>query len=430
MSDFFIYFNIKDLALKDVNINFEKSTFDINLNIIDVPLFLNREIFKGKYCNSNNIKVRGSKTSRYVHGTTQFKNVNIKLNARVFKCNNCSKTFKEDINLSSGKGTISLSKELEILNSLKNLSLTYSDIAFEYNVSTTTVQNIFDKYVSLSRYTLPMVLSIDEVYFKKLTKKKYCLVMYDPINNKLIDILPSRIKGDLLRYFNRIPREEKKRVKNVVIDMWDTYYDLARRVFPTALIAVDSFHVIKTLSECFKKIRISIMKRYEHLKYDNDQNYWLLKKFNYYLNKDLGKLPEYKFFTRFNQNLSKYQVVEYMLELDDKLRLAYELKEEYRNFNYKATTINADEWLSELIIKFQESNIEEYKPFYRLLERWKKEIVNSFIKINHYRLSNAKIERFNLKIKNYKNLSFGLRNFEQTRNRIMFSCNEDSTIKG
>ncbi len=254
--------------------------------------------------------------------------------------------------------------------------------------------------------------------------------MYDPINNKLIDMLPSRIKGDLLKYFNRISREEKKRVNYVVIDMWDTYHDLARKIFPQALIAVDSFHVIKTLGECFKKIRINVMRRYEHLKFKNDRNYWLLKKFNYYLNKDIFKLPDYKFFTRFNQSLSKFQVIEYMLELDDELRLAYELKEEYRNFNYKATTSNAPEWLDELIIKFQESNINEFRPFYRLLIRWREEIINSFIKVGTYRLSNAKIERFNLKIKNYKNLSFGLRNYERTRNRIMFSCNEESPIKG
>ncbi len=171
------------------------------------------------------------------------------------------------------------------------------------------------------------------------------------------------------------------------------------------------------------------MKRYEHLKLINDRNYWLLKKFNYYLNKDKFKLPDYKYFTRFNQKLSKYQVIDYMLELDEKLKVAYELKEEYRNFNYKANYNNASEWLDELIIKFQESNIKEFMPFYKLLIRWRKEIINSFIKVNNYRLSNAKIERFNLKIKNYKNLSFGLKNYERTRNRIMFSCNKDSPIK-
>ncbi len=67
---------------------------------------------------------------------------------------------------------------------------------------------------------------------------------------------------------------------------------------------------------------------------------------------DLSKLPDSMIkVSHSGMYLSKYQIIEYMLELDDKLALAYLLKEEYRNFNSKTTIDNACEWLDELILK-------------------------------------------------------------------------------
>lgn len=66
--------------------------------------------------------------------------------------------------------------------------------------------------------------------------------------------------------------------------------------------------------------------------------------------------------------LYKEQIIKYMLELSPELELAYELKEEYRNFNSVATIDNAREWLYELITKFRESKIKDYIPFWKLLK--------------------------------------------------------------
>ena len=117
-----------------------------------------------------------------------------------------------------------------------------------------------------------------------------------------------------------------------------------------------------------------------------------------------------------------------MLELDDGLKTAYELKEEYRNFNSLATIDNAEAWLSELLIKFENSNIVEFKPFINTIKNWQTEIINSFNRINGFRISNAKLERINKDIKNIFSISFGSTNFTRIRNRIMFCINEMSPI--
>ena len=261
---------------------------------------------------------------------------------------------------------------------------------------------MFDRKVDLKRLQLPQVLCIDEVYAKKLTKHSYCCVLYSPQWKKIIDILDSRHKLDLIDYFSRIPKQEKDNVKFISIDMWDSYRQMAKLCLPKAIICVDSFHVISHLSSAFKSIRIKIMKKYEHLKNENDNYYWLFKKYSNFLMADVSKLPEYIKVKHSGMYLSKYRIIEDMLSLDDNLKLAYKLKEEYRNFNSSATILNAEEWLDE--------------------------IINSFNRLNDHRISNEPMERVNRDIKTIIEISFGSTNFTRVRNRVIFSINDSSPI--
>ncbi len=282
--------------------------------------------------------------------------------------------------------------------------------------------------MDLRRLQLPPVLCIDEVYAKKLTKHSYCCVLYSPQWKKIIDIIDSRHKLNLIDYFSSIPIQEKDNVKFVFIDMWETYRQVAKLCLPKAVICVDSFHVISHLNLAFKKIRIKVMNRYEHLKKENHNYYWLLKKYNNFLMADIAKLPDRLKVTHSGMYLTKYQIIDYMLSLDKDLKLAYELKEEYRVFNSTASSENANEWLDELILKFYNSNIEEYYDFIHLLQNWRNEIINSFNKLNGHRISNGPMERVNRDIKTIFSISFGSTNFARVRNRIMFSINDSSPI--
>ena len=117
--------------------------------------------------------------------------------------------------------------------------------------------------------------------------------------------------------------------------------------------------------------------------------------------------------------LSFRQIIDYMLSLDDTLKLAYELKEEYLNFNSFAKLNTCEAWLDEIIYKFQTSQITKYISFWKLLKNWRIEIINSFNQINGYRISNGPMERTNRDIKTIFKLSFGSSNFPRMRNRIM-----------
>ena len=117
-----------------------------------------------------------------------------------------------------------------------------------------------------------------------------------------------------------------------------------------------------------------------------------------------------------------------MLTLSDKLKLAYELKEEYRNFVATATIETAEHELNKLIIKFKEAHISEYSNFIKIMDDWHDEIVNSFYRINGHKITNGPMERVNRDIKTIFGISFGSSNFIRVRNRVIFCINEDAPI--
>ncbi len=66
-----------------------------------------------------------------------------------------------------------------VLKDLKNPDETFTTAARRHFISTTTAQSIFDKYVHISRRTLPRIICIDEVYAYHSSKGDYVCVLLD-----------------------------------------------------------------------------------------------------------------------------------------------------------------------------------------------------------------------------------------------------------
>lgn len=203
--------------------------------------------------------------------------------------------------------------------------------------------------------------------------------------------------------------------------MWQPYKDIASIYLPNATIAVDSFHVIRTLNQDFHKVRMGILRQ---LPYDSNA-YYLLKKWHRLLENSsyLDNEPQYN--RRFNRKLNRRDLLEMTLDISDNLSIAYQLKELYRFFNLNATYDNASNWLDELISKFVQYDIPEYRSFVNTIYNWHDEIINSFMRpISDRRLSNAVAESFNKQIKDYIATSNSVTNFHRFHKKIMLALNK------
>jgi transposase len=370
---------------------------------------------------------RGSKSQKIKYSCAIQDNIDIVWFRRQYRCKDCGRYFQEENPFSFENKSTSIFKEKNILEALKNITATYKSVALRFNVSDTYVQNTFDKNVSLSRLPLPEVMCVDEVYAKKLSFHKYCMNIYDPMHRKIIDVLPSRHKDILSIYFSRISAKERGNVRFFSTDLYETYRQIAKKYFYNAVICADPFHVIENLSNCLHNVRRHVMYDYAHNKKENDDFYWMLKDHWKLLTMPRHLLHTERYLnTRTGQFMSQSENVQFMLYISEDLRKAYDLYQDYLEFNSTSTLENARERLDKLIDAYKDSRIKQYIPAWKMLENWHDEIINSFSRVNGRRVTNGPMERANENIKTIFRLAYGARNFERMRNRIMFVMNSDS----
>ena len=440
------YDTIKLLNLEDVNIDLTKSHIDkVNGNLV-VTVVLNNTTTSCKECGSLSIVTKEYKIKKITHSISTNQPCILNYKARRFRCKDCGKTFQEHNPFCQEDEKLSLYTVIKILEKLRSHTSTFTSVSKDLNISIQTVVNVFDNYVSGTRLKFEEVICIDEIYTNKLTSKKYSCVVMDFKTKQVIDLYPSRLKYDLIENFMRIPLEERKRVKYVIIDMWDTYKQVSLDVFPNAIIAVDSFHVIKHLNLAIDMIRLKVMRKYDkgHSKLENaEMYYYMLKKFHYFFTKNYDKIYDGNIkVPKLHTSWDKHEIRKYLLSIDTDLAYAYNLKQEYQEFNLTAKYETCDEELNKLINDFRSSHLKEFQEFGKLLNHWRVEIKNSFITINvtikdkdgNYkvvkkRLSNGLMEGCNSRIKCIIKNANGYRNFDRFRKRVFFSINKNTPIK-
>ena len=84
--------------------------------------------------------------------------------------------------------------------------------------------------------------------------------------------------------------------------------------------------------------------KFENLKYSHDNYYWLLKRYPKLLTRDKSKLGYTKFkVNKQGQYMNEHEIVEYILSLDDQLKKAYDIYQEYLVSNQIATIDMAEQ---------------------------------------------------------------------------------------
>lgn len=306
---------------------------------------------------------------------------------------------------------------------LKNPHMSYKDIAEKNNISITQVQRYFDSYVNAPRpLHLPDNIGIDEVH-SDMAKygSAYICVIFDNSKRELFDILPSRSKWELEKYFELFPKEELNKVKYVTMDMWEPYRDVASLRFKNAAVAVDPFHVIKHLVHCFDVLRISIMNQCIH----DSTSYYLLKKWNWMFTAyDINLDNERVYNSKFQRYMNRRDIMEAMLAISDELSNAYHLLQLYQTFNNECPPEAAKEQFELVYEQFVSYDIPAYREFVKLLNHWKSEIINSFKRPDGRKLSNSLTESINSRIREYLAVSRGTTNFERFRRRILYCLNK------
>ena len=276
---------------------------------------------------------------------------------------------------------------IDMLRSVRS----FTSVAHETGLSLSTVIRIFD-HVSYPKAKLPEALSIDE--FKGNTwGEKYQCILTDPVNKRVLDILPMRYSHYLSQYFKKYPVEERQQVKYFVSDMWP-YADSASVWFKDAVQIVDKYHWIRQAIWAFEKVR-----KEEQKKLGAD-----LRKYF----KRSKRLLTRRFFKLSDE---EKQQVNVMLYYSANLSNAYYFKEAFLKILDCKDPGNAKKLLCEWIADTECCGLKQFEKCANTIRNWYSGIANSF----DSSITNGFTEGCNNKIKVLKRNAFGYKNFSRFR---------------
>lgn len=427
---------------------------------LTIDVELNSKPHKCPVCSTETSRIKGYQNKIIRHSILNNTPCIIDYRARRYICPLCGKTFFENNPFTNKGSRLSVATVYNVLADLKNPALTFSYVASKYHISQSTVANIFDRGVNIPRRTLPECICFDETYAFKSDRSNYICVLVDYKDKKVIDILPTRRMQDLTDYFYNIPLEERKKVRYVSFDMWQTYRSVAKTMFPNCVTIVDKFHLLQEFTRKATRVRIRIMNKNKKIKdeLENEarrlkkekkklppdkqekliqaqRNYYILKKFEWMIfskNKDiLNPNLEKKMNHALGQYCNLYDLFNLLENTDEDMAEMINLKDELYDFYEKCTYEESKAKINELIIDFRSSSVPELVSFANTLTQWKPEIINSFIIIPgiNKKMNNALIENRNKSIKLLKHSSNGYTNWKRFRNRVLYTINDDEKFK-
>lgn len=395
---------IKDYTTQLLNL---QGVFVTNLDedASSINLYVSSDLPKPTCEHCNHIcNIHDYRTQTIKLGKLRYKNLFIVLKKRRFKCPICNKIHTEKLPFIAKGHRIAKSIFFDVFEKTKE-ERNMTSIAKELNISVNTVIRYFDTIDYVKPKKAPKSLAIDE--FKGNTGGfKYNVVITDPSTHTVLDILPTRDKAFLIDYFYSL--ENKENTHFFHQDMWQIYKDVGKASFKNANIVADKYHFARQVNWAMENVRKREQKRM------SKDNRLFFKRSKSLLKKDRKKLT-----------LEEQEYLFVMFSNSYDLDVAYQLKEEFKEFLKCKDYEEGKRLLTKWILVAEESNLPEFKPAITAFRHWYKEICNSKLTDD----TNGFTEGINNKIKVLKRVSYGMRNFKRFRNRILHMCNKKVNVR-
>ena len=332
-------------------------------------------------------------------------------------CRRCKASFTPELK-GTRKGTVLSNATLEAIHRDLATMMTFAAIGKKYGIDEAYVIRIFDsKYRAVPRLPLPEILCIDEICFVDRIEGKYPAVLYDWRRREVVEIVQSRQKQWLERWFSEIPESERNSVVYYVSDMYDEYARIKKRFLPKAMHIVDLFHVVKLLAEAVKQLRTNAMNAAER---DSPEYGFMKSKWKMFQFRE-GKIPA-KYYTHRKTGVvyPNHEILMMCLKTSPALWEGWScLQELYRYREYKTFT-EAYAFVGRIADKLDSSGSPLLGRVAASYRKWRTEIANGLARNQRaFNPSNGVAEGLNNRLKTLKKISNGCTNFERFRKRIL-----------
>lgn len=334
----------------------------------------------------------------------------IRLKKRRFRCQNCRKMAVAETSLVKKNHQI----PAPIVNHkiaqklIEKLSMTAIDESL--SVSTSTVIRKLKEFKFKTGWSfLPTHISWDECSFKK---GKMSFIAQDFDLQNILAILDGRTQTTIRNHFLCDCGQVRNRIKVITMDMFSPYYDIDRKLFPNAKIALNRFHIVQHMSRALSRLRIQIMNQFDRKshKYKALKRYWKL------IQQESRKLSDKRFYRpTFRMHLTNKEILEKLLSYSQELREHYELYQLLLSHFQDKQADHFFELIEENLPIVHPALQKDFKTFLKDMDK----MINAL----ELPYSNAKLEATNSLIKIIKRNAFGFRNFDNFKLRILIALN-------
>ena len=274
-------------------------------------------------------------------------------------------------------------------------------------------------------------IGIDETSYKK--GHKYITVIINHDNNTVVWAAPGHGKKVLETFYRQLKPEQLSSIKIVTGDGAKWITECVQEFTPECERCVDPFHVVEWAMEALDEVRrerwIEAHREVKKLKNEHprtpgrpkaeDQKSQQIE-----AAKDkakelkgarfaLGKAPEH---------LTENQRIRLLIiaQTDPQLYRAYVLKEELRLILKETDLAIAEAELKHWLWKASHSRIPAFKDLYKKVKRHKEHILNAI----RFKMSNARMEATNNKIKLIIRKAYGFRNIDNMLDLVYLVCSD------
>ena len=234
-------------------------------------------------------------------------------------------------------------------------------------------------------------LSLDEISKRKGYREFLTLVSNVDTGN-LLEVIDSHQQEEIIKVLKQQPLSFREQVKEVSVDMWVGFKKVIQEVFPNAVVVFDRFHLMKLLNEALNQLRKLLGVK--------------IKRSRYLLLKNFVELTA-----------DEKEQLEEVLNQSEVLRIAYWMKEEFREIYETSQTVKSGwnrfkKWL--VLAQVVYAKVAE------TIRNHLEGICNYFIS----RTTSGVMEGINNKAKLILRQGYGFTDFEHFRARLLGSFSD------
>lgn len=390
MNDSFLYhaFGIRDM-------HYRKTEYKGNTIII--TLQPRERLRKCPDCGSEHLVKNGKRTRDFIGLPIGGKKVLFRCELQRYRCKEKECSFDRQQDISFAKGSRSYIKRLVpyVVDLLK--IGTIKDVSDKLGIGWDTVKEIHKEYLQ-AKYGKPSLKGVSRIGIDEFAVRKghvYKTIVVDLDTGRILYVGDGKGADALEGFWKRVRRIGLE-IKVVTIDMSAAFFASVVDNIPEATIVFDHFHVVKLMNEALDKVRRDAYRdvKDKAVKKAIKGTRWLLM--------------------ANSEALDNKEKLEKALSLNDSLFKAYYLKEDLRQIWMQVDKKDAETKLLEWVDMMRKTGIEHLVKVANTVMGYRTGILSWY----DHRISNAKVEGINNKIKVLKRVAYGYRDEDYFRLRL------------